>query len=138
MHHVTLSVSLRMRRQAPPRAELAINPHLSTNSTRTITHMATLPLHVPALVGMWSFGRSHLTGAQLGIDSLSGSNYTFYGIRMYGRVVIVQADALPAYAKYHLPDDGGALPHEMALQDTLDAQRQRVHDIDIIVGVVAV
>ncbi|KAI5833030.1 hypothetical protein K523DRAFT_349352 [Schizophyllum commune Tattone D] len=77
--------------------------------------MATLPLHVPALV-----------------DSLSGSNYTFYGIRMYGRVVIVQADALPAYAKYHLPDDGGALPHEMTLQDTLDAQRQRVHDIDII------
>ncbi|KAI4293604.1 hypothetical protein K525DRAFT_281771 [Schizophyllum commune Loenen D] len=76
--------------------------------------MATLPLHVPALV-----------------DSLSGSNYTFYGIRMYGRVVIVQADALPAYAKYHLPDDGGALPHEMTLQDTLDAQRQRVHD-DII------
>ncbi|KAL1746602.1 hypothetical protein HDZ31DRAFT_33775 [Schizophyllum fasciatum] len=77
--------------------------------------MASLPAHVPALVG-----------------NLSGSNYTFYGIRMFGRVVIVQADGLSPYAKYHKPNDRGAVSSESTYEDFLVAQRERVDDLDFI------
>ncbi|TRM63232.1 hypothetical protein BD626DRAFT_495989 [Schizophyllum amplum] len=77
--------------------------------------MATLPPHVPAL-----------------LETLSGSNFTFYGIRMYGRIVIVQADAVPSYAQYHHPDDGGSVSYDVTLQDAMDARKQRIQDIEMI------
>ncbi|KAL1753539.1 hypothetical protein FB107DRAFT_276620 [Schizophyllum commune] len=77
--------------------------------------MATVDPHIPVL-----------------IDSLYGSNFTLYGLRMYGHFVVVQAEGLPAYAQYHHPDDYGCISSEATFQDVLDAQRQRVEDVEII------
>ena len=53
---------------------------------------------------------------------------------MYGHFVVVQAEGLPAYAQYHHPDDYGCISSEATFQDVLDAQRQRVEDVEIIVS----
>ncbi|KAL1682209.1 hypothetical protein EV122DRAFT_259871, partial [Schizophyllum commune] len=66
------------------------------------------------------------------IDSIYGSNFVIYGLRMYGQVVVVQAEGLDAYAKYHHPDDYGCVSSEATFQDVLDAQKQRVEDVEII------
>ncbi|KAI5887913.1 uncharacterized protein SCHCODRAFT_02639219 [Schizophyllum commune H4-8] len=70
------------------------------------------------------------------IDSIYGSNFVIYGLRMYGQVVVVQAEGLDAYAKYHHSDDYGCISSEATLQDALDAQKQRVEDVEIIQTVI--
>ncbi|TRM55555.1 hypothetical protein BD626DRAFT_636986 [Schizophyllum amplum] len=77
--------------------------------------MATVSPHVPVLV-----------------ETLCGSNVTLYGLRMFGHVVIVQADGLPAYAQYQRPDDMGCVSHDTTFQDLLDSQKERLQDIEII------
>uniref|UniRef100_D8QG55 Uncharacterized protein n=1 Tax=Schizophyllum commune (strain H4-8 / FGSC 9210) TaxID=578458 RepID=D8QG55_SCHCM len=49
---------------------------------------------------------------------------------MYGQVVVVQAEGLDAYAKYHHSDDYGCISSEATLQDALDAQKQRAGHLE--------
>ncbi|KAL1692413.1 hypothetical protein GGG16DRAFT_51475 [Schizophyllum commune] len=77
--------------------------------------MSTLPPHVPALIG-----------------GISGHWYTLYGIRMYGHILIVQAEGLDAYTKYPPIDDEGSLSDDITLDDYEEAQKQRIDDLEII------
>lgn len=53
---------------------------------------------------------------------------------MFGHVVIVQAEGLPAYAQYYdsAHDNDGCISRDATLQDLLDSMKQRVEDIELI------
>ena len=67
------------------------------------------------------------------LGGISGHWYTLYGIRMYGHILIVQAEGLDAYTKYPPIDDEGSLSDDITLWDYEEAQKQRVDDLEIIV-----